>query len=228
MIKVIVLKEGKRIKLTARGVGVPFLGPQEAIGVRIRTGLLRNCAFFGPGSVRRDDPGRFVATNAPAVGVDCTGIIPNTTTSFGTTTTISSTTSTLATSTTSTTLVLAECTGGAGFPTCDGTCSGADTCQPTVAFIGVSNLLSCLCYPPGVTGCTASAYPTCGGDCPTGGVCQAFRDIQSGTIVCGCVDPTSQCGSPGGPGTCNAGVCPPGDACLSTSVPVSLCGCGTP
>ena len=69
MIKVIVLKEGKRIKLIARGVGVPFLGPQGAIGVRIRTGSLRNCAFFGPGSVRRDDPGRFVATNAPAVGL---------------------------------------------------------------------------------------------------------------------------------------------------------------
>jgi len=223
MIKVIVLKEGKRIKVTARGVGVPFLAAQGAIGVRIRTGSLRNCAFFGAGSVRRDDPGRFVATNAPAVGVDCNGIIPNTTTSFGTTTTTTSSSTGPITSTTSTTLVLDACSAGGAFPTCDGACGGSDTCQPTIAFVGVPDVFSCLCYPPGVTACATSLYPSCGGSCPTGGACQALHSFSDGETVCGCVDQTIPCG---GPPCSHIGVCPAGQACTVPGVGVCV-GCTT-
>jgi hypothetical protein len=217
-LKVIVLKQGKRIKITARGVILPFVGPQGGVGIQISTGSLRNCTFFGPSTVHRDEPGRFDAANAPVPGFpNCLGVLPNTSTTFGTTTTTSST---------STTLVLDPCTGGAGFSTCDGSCAGAFTCEPSVAFVGaVPNVISCLCYPAGVTACTASAYPTCGGECPTGGVCQALHDLQSGARFCGCVDPTNTCQSQG---FCSVGVCPPGQACVSAPLPANACACGAP
>ncbi len=76
-IRVIVWKEGKRIKVIGRGVGLALAAPQGAVGVRITTGSLRNCAYFAPGSVRHDDAGRFVAAGAPASGLtDCSSLLP--------------------------------------------------------------------------------------------------------------------------------------------------------
>lgn len=220
-VKVISLKQGKRIKITARGVPLPLTGPQGGVGIQISTGALRNCAFFGPGTVKRDESGRFDAADAPIpAGSSCNGVLPNTSTTLGSTTSTSSTTTT-----TSTTLVLDPCTVDASATTCgEGSCSGAFTCQQSISFVGVPTA-ACLCYPPGITGCTASSYPTCGGECPTGGACQALHDLQSGLQICGCVDPTITCQSQG---ACSPGVCPAGAACVSQPAPVNSCACGAP
>jgi len=216
-VRAVTLKRGKRIKITARDTLLPLVSAQGGVGIRITTGSLRSCTFFGPETVRHDEANRFDAVNAPAPAVaDCTDALPHTSTSFGTSTTTSSTTST--------TLVLEPCTGGTVGNVCgDGTCQGSDTCQVTVTFVGGSPI-SCLCYPPGVTSCAASAYPTCGGSCPTGGVCQALNDPSGPTTVCGCVDPTQQCG--GGLSCSEVGVCPPGLACTQNgALPFSCAEC---
>src|SRR2546422_509158 len=63
---------------------------QGTLDVVLTSGTIRYCAAFGPGSVKRDQPGRFIAHKAPAPG-SCPGPPPTT-----------STTSTTSTSTTST------------------------------------------------------------------------------------------------------------------------------
>jgi hypothetical protein len=209
-VRAVTLKRGKRIKITARDTLLPLVSAQGGVGIRITTGSLRSCAFFGPETVRHDEANRFDAVDAPAPAVaDCTDALPHTSTSFGTSTTTSSTTST--------TLVLEPCTGGSIGSMCsDGVCQGSDTCQVTVTFVGsVGNPIGCLCYPPGVTSCAATPYPTCGGSCPTGGVCQALHDFTTGAQVCGCVDPAHQCGSSQ---QCDVGVCAPGLVCSAPPV----------
>jgi hypothetical protein len=221
----VLLRQGKRIKVKARGVGLALSGPQGFVGVRITTGTLRNCVLFDGPTIKKDEAGRFIAANAVATSLgDCSNLVPP----GPPTTSSSSTTVTTTTSTTSTSVIFDPCVAGSGFPTCDGSCDVDETCQATFDVFSTPSSTSCLCYPAGVTACAQSAYPSCGGACSGGGVCQAVRDVQQNFVVCGCVDPSVQCFTPAGPGSCTLGTCPPGSACLVASLPAPSCGCGVP
>jgi hypothetical protein len=57
---------------TFLSTGVPLAVPEGAVGIRVRAGSLRTCALFDVPTVRRDQPGRFVASGALAAAVpDC-------------------------------------------------------------------------------------------------------------------------------------------------------------
>lgn len=124
VVKAVVLKEGRLVKISARATGLALLGAQGTVGIRLTTGSLRNCAFFGPETVRRDETGRFVAKNALATAVpDCSdaslgGAAGTTTTSVpGATTTTSvpgGTTTTTSTLPAGTVLLDFTTTAGAG------------------------------------------------------------------------------------------------------------------
>jgi hypothetical protein len=211
-IKVVTLKEGRGLKVVARGVGLALAGPQGTVGIRLGTGSLRNCARFDAPTIRQDVAGRFKATySGGSVLVDCNDLLPPP----PTTTTTSSTTST-----TASTIVLAQCSGGSGFPTCGGSCPGDESCVDVVNFLG--SPLTCLCYPSDVTPCRSSDYPSCGGTCPGGGVCQsmAINDVP----FCGCVNPATPCG---GGFSCQPGVCLGGVCRSESSGGAEFCSCGS-
>lgn len=70
--KLVVMKQGRVLKVIARSTGLALTGPQGSVGIRIVTGSLRNCARFDTTTVRRDEAGRFVARAASAAGLsDC-------------------------------------------------------------------------------------------------------------------------------------------------------------
>jgi len=72
ILKVVVLKQGRVLKVIGRSAGLALTGPQGAVGIRIVTGSLRSCALFGGTTVRRDEAGRFLARAASATGLtDC-------------------------------------------------------------------------------------------------------------------------------------------------------------
>ncbi len=205
-VKSLTLKEGKGIKVIARAVGLALTEPQRAVGVRLTTGSLRNCVVFDAATIRHDEPDRFDAKAKIRSVPDCTELLPPTTTSTSTTTTTTS-----LTSTTTTTIVLAPCTGGTGYPTCNGVCPSGEQCQPTWDYRN-DPVLGCSCYPAGVTPCIVSTYPACGGACSGGGVCQAFK-LFGGLALCACVDPAGVCGTT--VDGCNEGTCPSGQACTT-------------
>jgi hypothetical protein len=126
-IKSVLLKETKRIKVRIRGTSPPFSGPYGGFFVRLTTGSLRNCAFFDASTIRRDDGTRFEARDAAAPSVSDCESFPGATT-------------------TTTTLPYPPCTGGAGYPTCDGTCPGTDECGQHIE----GGFQTCACFPAGV------------------------------------------------------------------------------
>jgi hypothetical protein len=68
----IVLTDDKVLKVGGREVGLALTAPLGSVGIRITTGTLRNCALFGPSTVRSDVAGAFVAKSAPATAIaDC-------------------------------------------------------------------------------------------------------------------------------------------------------------
>jgi hypothetical protein len=71
-LKVVLLKQGRLLKLIGRSTGLPLTAPQGSVGVRITTGTLRSCARFDAATMRRDEPGRVVARAASSAGLaDC-------------------------------------------------------------------------------------------------------------------------------------------------------------
>jgi len=217
-VRAVSLKQGKRLKVTARDVGLALAGPQGTVGVRLTTGTLRNCALFDAPTIRRDEAGRFVAAESVATALpDCSSLLPAPPTT-------SSTSST--TTTTSTTLFFLDCFGISEPGSCNGFCEPGVSCLMNLYFFSTPSPFWCSCYPDTVTPCGLSTYPTCGGVCSSGGVCQPIRNPETAYMVCGCVDPSVECGSPGGPGSCSFGTCPPGSACTYVSQPAVQCGCG--
>jgi hypothetical protein len=207
----VLLHEGKRIKLRVREANSPFGGPYGAVFIRIRTGSLLNCAFFDASTIRRDDGSRFQARGAVASSLsDCES------SPFPTTTT---------------TLPYTPCTGGAGYPTCDGSCPGTDECGQLTQGI---NGGTCACFPAGEIPCAESGYSTCSGFCFGGMVCQGFRfvDFDDGSVTtgCACAPPTSSCDtSP--PNLCpnGFGLCPPGEVCSFGMIDgTPVCDCTLP
>lgn len=63
-VKTAVLKPGKILKVKTTSVGgLPLAGPHGGMSVQLTMGGLRHCLRFG-GVVKKDEPGRFLATNA--------------------------------------------------------------------------------------------------------------------------------------------------------------------
>lgn len=113
-----VIRHGKRIKIVGRALGITLDEPaQQRLAVILTTGTRRYCLVFG-GTLRRDEPGHFVAHAAPVPDGCLTAELPAQTTSTTITTTTvpglpgSSSTSTstkaLPPTTTSTTLPVDE------------------------------------------------------------------------------------------------------------------------
>ena len=89
-VRLVVVREGRVLKLVARATGLALAGAQGSVGIRVTTGALRNCALFDAPTV--DEAGRFVARGALASALaDCSdtslGALPTTTTTTATTTT---------------------------------------------------------------------------------------------------------------------------------------------
>jgi hypothetical protein len=213
-VRLAILKQARVLKVDARLAGLPLAGPQGAVGIRIVTGTLRTCALFGPATIKRDEPGRFVARNALAASItDCSDV------SLGG--------PTPSTTTTSTTLPGCQLIDDPFEPTCGGACPPGEQC---VGGFDATISIECTCIPDDAVACLGSGYPTCGGVCSGGRVCQAFH-VLPGEVPeissCACVDPGNTCDDP--PGTCFAvGVCPPGEVCQGLGPPTSACGCGPP
>jgi hypothetical protein len=71
-VRVALIKGGRMLKIASRGVGLPLPGGVGAVGVRIVTGDVRNCALFTLETIVKDDPGRYIARAARADAVaDC-------------------------------------------------------------------------------------------------------------------------------------------------------------
>jgi hypothetical protein len=208
-VRLVVLREGRGLKVVARRAGLALTDPQGSVGIRIEMGSTRICALFAGSAVRRDRPGRFVARKAAEPGLTectdeglfglgceesfgCGGLCPGG----------------------------AQCGGAPGLgcecvspdqpcgdtdPVCNGQCPEGWTC----ADVGGVPYPSCACLATGSTGC-GTVYPTCGdGDCPSGTTCytDTFRCCGDVTITgCACLSgpPPLPCG----------GTCPSGWTCV--------------
>jgi hypothetical protein len=72
LIRSATLESGATLKVVAREIGVPLMGAQGSVGIRITTGTLRNCALFDATTIRKDEPGVFMAKDAVAGALpDC-------------------------------------------------------------------------------------------------------------------------------------------------------------
>jgi cysteine-rich repeat protein len=72
VVKVSVLKQGRVLKVVSKDTGLPLASTLGRLAVRVRTGLLRNCALFEGATILRDEPNRFIAKKASAPLVpDC-------------------------------------------------------------------------------------------------------------------------------------------------------------
>lgn len=205
VVKVVVLKQGRVVRVIAKSAGLPLATTQGQVGIRLTTGSARNCALFDAATVRRDEVGRFVARAALASALaDCTDA------SLGGPTTPTSTT------TSSTTSLACEAT-----PFCTGNCSPGGVCAPTPSLDG------CYCALPS-SPCGETA-PVCNGTCPAGDTCAAFAGYPLGT--CGCI-PSGDTAC-GGPFPACGGACPTGTTCVAGFLPPiagggGLCTCGLP
>ena len=208
-LRVLLLEEGKRLKVVAKTTGLPLADPLGAVGIRVTTGSLRNCAGFDASTIRRDDAGNYVAKDAPAdVLADCsdaslTGLVPCGDTPFpqcGGECPAGSVCS-------SQDFVTCTCVSsadpcGGTFPVCNGTCPAGEECFAQ----GSPPFGACTCAPVGTTPCGSSAYPTCSGDCPEGQTCNPFT-YSSPFVPDGCVCTLPEpCGGGGGE-------CPDGFVC---------------
>ncbi len=219
-VRVAILKQGKVLKVTAKDAGVALAGPQGAVGIRITTGTLRNCARFDAPTIRKDQAGSFIAAHAmSATLTDCSDA------------SMSGVTSSCETS---------------EFPICGGACPGDGTCtadfggcrcvSPSMpcggtdpvcngvcdpgeecAAVGPPPFPGCVCIPAGSTPCGDPGAPVCGGVCPSGTECRPFYGLPAfgGQLGCGCASP----------GPCGQGgvECPNGFACALIPPGTYLC-----
>jgi hypothetical protein len=220
-IRLVLLKQGRALKVIGRATGLPLAGAQGAVGVRIVTGTRRNCVLFDAATIKKDEAGRFVAKAALASSLAaCSdaslggpGSTTTSTTAPGTTTT--------------TTLSSCQIIPDPFEPMCGGSCPVGEQC---VTEFNPNISQGCACIAEGATPCLGSGYPACGGVCAGGRVCQAFHVLPGETpevTSCACVDPGDPCADP--PGTCfGIGACPPGSVCTGQGPPTSSCGCSPP
>src|SRR5262245_21987120 len=82
----VVIRHGKRIKIVGRALGITLDEPvQQRLAVALTSGSRRYCLLFG-GTLRRDEPGHFVAHGAPVPDGCLAAELPTQTTSTTTTT----------------------------------------------------------------------------------------------------------------------------------------------
>jgi dienelactone hydrolase len=94
----VVVKQGRKVRVISKGTGITLDEPsQGSVRLRLTSGSSRYCALFDGPAVLRDEPGLFVARNAPTTD-SCATFMATTTSSTSST----STTNMIATSTTST------------------------------------------------------------------------------------------------------------------------------
>ncbi len=198
-LRVMVLKDGGFLKVVAKSTGLTHAGPLGAVGIRVTTGSLRNCAGFGGASIRKDVAGTYVATHAPATALaDCsdaslTGLAPCGDTPFpecggGCPAGSVCTSQDLATCT----CVSSADPCGDTAPVCNGTCAIGEACVSQ----GSPPFNVCTCAPVGTMPCGSSTFPVCGGDCPTGETCNPVT-FSSPFIQEGCSCSAAPCGSGG-------------------------------
>ena len=66
-VRELVIRHGKRLKVSASAAGLTLNeAKQGGLAVELTTGSRRYCMMFGGSSVKRDEPRRFAARNAPA------------------------------------------------------------------------------------------------------------------------------------------------------------------
>jgi hypothetical protein len=191
------LKQGKVLKLVGRSTGLPLVGAQGTVGIRITTGSLRNCALFDGATIRKDLPNLFDARGATASGLaDCStgslGVSTCTAGSFGGDECGGSCPpgSLCGTRDLNTCLCISSADPcGDTYPVCNGTCPPGDECLPSGGF----PLPSCACLPAGSTPCTQFQ---CGGACSAGLECNYFEISTPGGSGCSC-GPPGPCGSGG-------------------------------
>jgi hypothetical protein len=71
-VKVAVIQGGRGLKVSSSAVGVAVPGGLGPVGVRVSTGVVRNCVLFPPDSIVTDEPGRYLAEGAAAgAALDC-------------------------------------------------------------------------------------------------------------------------------------------------------------
>jgi hypothetical protein len=63
-VRVALIKGGRMLKIASKAVGLPLPGGFGAVGVRVVTGDVRNCALFTLETIVQDEPGRYVAQAA--------------------------------------------------------------------------------------------------------------------------------------------------------------------
>jgi len=208
-LRVLVLKEGKVLKVIGKTSGLPLAGPLGAVGIRVTTGSLRSCAGFGAETIRQDVAGKHVARNAPADAlVDCSdaalrALAPCGETIFPECGGACPPGSTCASQDLSTcTCVSSAAPCGGTSPVCNGTCPTNEVCTSQ----GSPPFISCTCAPPNTPLCGNGPFPTCGGECPSGQTCHPYT-FASPSIqdACGCAPP-APCGNGGGQ-------CPAGFVC---------------
>lgn len=219
-----VLREGRMLKIVARGTGLALAAPQGAVGIRITTGGLRTCALFDGPTIRRDHAGAFVARHASAaVLADCSdaalggaacsdGVFPD----CGGACPVGSVCSTQDLATCTCISSASPCDATA--PVCNGQCPAGEACRT----FGPSPFSTCACLPEGATPCGDPGFPACGGACPGADVCRpAAVPGPAGGDVCICAAP-APCDASCGGADCPAGLyCAivPGPGCLCVPLP---------
>jgi len=198
-LRVVVLKEGKLLKVIAKHTGLSLTDPLGPVGIRVRTGSLRTCALFEGESIRKDVAGSYVAKDAPASAIaDCSSgsltiLPPCGSLSFpecGGTCPAGSECSSQDLATCTCISSSDPCGGTA--PVCNGTCPVGEACFS----LGSPPFNSCSCAPIGTTPCGASGYPVCGGDCPAGSTCGPIT-VSSPFIEDSCGCSAAPCGGGG-------------------------------
>lgn len=70
--KVLLMKDGKKMKLVAKEIGLPLSGANGFVSIRITMGDTRYCARFDSAHVKKDQANKFVAKKSPASNMaDC-------------------------------------------------------------------------------------------------------------------------------------------------------------
>jgi hypothetical protein len=233
-VRVAVLRDGKTLKIVAKDAGLPLAVAQGAVGIRITTGTLRNCARFAGSTIRKDEPGAFVASRSTPdpLFLDCSDtsmngeppacdVTPYPACGSGTCPGDGVCVSGFAG------VFFCHCVSpsqpcGDTAPMCSGTCPVGEDCFS----VGPGPFPGCVCLPEGSTPCGDPGPPVCGGACPSGTTCEPIVELPifGGGLGCVCAPPGGQCGSGGVD-------CPNGYACAAIPLSTGQCvpiTCGGP
>ncbi|HEX6130871.1 MAG TPA: hypothetical protein VF044_04020 [Actinomycetota bacterium] len=212
-LKVVVLKETKVLKLVGKAAGLPLTGTLGDVVVRVTTGSLRNCARFDAATIRRDEPGKFIAKGALASSLtDCASGPPTTSTS--TTTSSSTSSSTSSTTTTSTSSTSTTSTSTSSTSTSSTTSTSSSTSSTTTTSTSSTTSTSLV-----LSFTTLAAGGFCG---------EARMGGAAGTILknltCGGLNIGGGCSQEGGSCGVNEGPTPAGaTTTFKASCPGSTC-----